>query len=202
MPFVDHTGQTSGAGQHGQQRNLRQRHGRSAIVDEQDLVTGQGQLIATTGRCAVDRRDPDLPRVCRGILDRVASLVRELAEVDLVLVGGAGQHLDVGAGTKDLVETTSDNDDTHLGVLESQSLDNVVQLDVDPEVVRVHLQLVARPETPRRIDRKGQRRHRRFDRQRPMPVRLGIDGKVDGCVRHAVLDPARHDPSPCRPTST
>ena len=81
--LVDEPGQAAGARQHAQQRHLGQRHRRRAVVDQHDLVAGQGQLVAAAGRRAVERRDVGLARVRGGVLDAVAGLVGELAEVDL-----------------------------------------------------------------------------------------------------------------------
>ena len=81
VALVDHPGQPAGAGQHGEQRHLGQRDRRRPIVDEQDLVARQRQLVAAAGRGAVDRGDHDLPAAGRHLLDAVAGLVRELAEV-------------------------------------------------------------------------------------------------------------------------
>ena len=54
--------QAAGAGQHGQQRQLGQRHRARAVVDQQDLVAGQRQLVAAAGGDAVDRADVDSGR--------------------------------------------------------------------------------------------------------------------------------------------
>ena len=69
-----------------EQRHLGQRDRRGPVVDEHDLVAGQRQLVAAAGRGAVDRGDPRLARVGGGVLDAVAGLVGELAEVHLVVV--------------------------------------------------------------------------------------------------------------------
>ena len=94
-----------------EQRHLGQRHGRRPVVDEHDLVARQRQLVAAAGGGAVDGGDPHLARsgpVASSI--DVAGLVGELAEVDLVGVGRARQHLDVGAGAEHLVEAAGDDD--------------------------------------------------------------------------------------------
>ena len=150
VALVDEAGQPAGAGQHAEQRDLGERHGRGAVVDEHDLVAGQGELVTAAGGGAVDGRDPRLPRQRARLLDRVAGLVGELAEVDLVDVRGAGQHLDVGAGAEHLVERAGEHDGLDLGVLEAQSLHDVVELDVDGEVVRVELELVVAARARRR----------------------------------------------------
>lgn len=46
-PLVDHARQPAGAGQHAQQRHLRQRDGRGVVVDQQDLFAGQRDLVPT-----------------------------------------------------------------------------------------------------------------------------------------------------------
>ena len=190
VALVDDARQAAGAGQHGQQRHLGQRDGRRAVVDEDDLVAGQGQLVAAAGGRAVDGGDPDLAGVGRGVLDRVARLVRELAEADLVGVRRAGEHLDVGAGAEDLVEAARDDDAAHLGVLEAQPLDGVVELDVDAEVVAVELQLVVVAQPGLRRDPQRERGDRGVDRQLPVAVRrrLGVERDVLGRRSSARLD--------------
>ena len=126
VALVDDPGEPAGAGQHAQQRHLGQRHRRRPVVDEHDLVARQRQLVAAAGGGAVDGGEPHLAGVGGGVLDGVAGLVGELAEVDLVVVGGPGQHLDVGAGAEHLVEPAGDDHRADLGVLEAQALDDVV----------------------------------------------------------------------------
>ncbi len=154
-------------------------HGAGAVVDEHDLVARQGQLVAAAGRGAVDRGDPRLAGVGGGVLDRVAGLVRELAEVDLVGVGRPGEHLDVGAGAEDLVEPAGDDDGAHLGVLEPQPLDDVVELDVDAEVVAVELQLVVVAQAGVGRDPHRQRGDRAVEGQLPVPIGGRVGGERD-----------------------
>ena len=143
VTLVDEPCQPSGAGQHGEQRHLGERHGGRPIVDHDDLVAGEGELVATAGRGAVDGGDPRLPGVGRGVLDAVARLVGELAEVDLVGVRRAGEHLDVGPRGEHVVDPAGYHDRLDVGMLEPQSLDDVVELDVDAEIVGVELELVS-----------------------------------------------------------
>ena len=82
------------------QRQLRQRHGRGAVVGQDDVVGGQRQLVAAAGAGARDDADHALAGELAGVLDGVAGLVGELAEVDLVGMGRARQHADVGAGAE------------------------------------------------------------------------------------------------------
>jgi hypothetical protein len=185
MALVDHPREAPRSWEDGEQRDLGERDGRGAVVDEQDLVAGEGELVATTGGGPVDRGDPGLARVRRRILDAVARLVGELAEVHLVLVGGARQHLDVGAGAEDLVVAAGDQHGLHLGVLEAQALHGVVELDVDAEVVGVRLQRVAVTEPGIGVDGHGQRRHGWCDVEPPVSVAGRIGPDVDDRVAHA-----------------
>jgi hypothetical protein len=54
MALVGHAGQAAGAGQHAQQRHFGQADGAGAVVHQDDLVAGQGQLVAAAGAGAVD----------------------------------------------------------------------------------------------------------------------------------------------------
>ena len=45
------------------------------------------------------------------------------------------EHPDVGTGAEDAVEERTDYDRPHLGMLEAEALNGVVQLDVHPQVV-------------------------------------------------------------------
>ena len=81
--LVDDPRQAAGPWQHAQQRNLGQAHGRGAVVDHRDLVAGQRQLVAAAGGGAVQRGEELEARVVAGVLQAIAGLVGELAEVDL-----------------------------------------------------------------------------------------------------------------------
>ena len=116
-----------------------------------------------------------LAAVRRGVLDAVAGLVGELAEVDLVAMGRPGEHLDVGAGAEHLargrVGAAGDDDRLDLGVLEAQPLHGVVQLDVDAEVVGVELQLVVVAQSGVRRHGQDERRDRAVELETPVAVR-------------------------------
>ena len=182
VALVDDPGEPAGAGQHAEKRNLRERHRRRPVVDQQDVVTGQGQLVAAAGGGAVDGRHPDLLRGGGGVLDGVAGLVGELAEVHLVVVGGPGQHLDVGAGAEHLVEPAADHHRPDLGMLEAEALDDVVEFDVDAEVVGVQLELVALVQAAVGVDLHRQARQGRLDRQPPVTVRRRMAVEGDGLL--------------------
>ena len=89
--LVHEAREPAGAGQHGEQRQLGQRHRARAVVGQQDLVAGQRQLVAAAGGDAVDRADVGLAGMLGRVLDGETRLVGELAEVHLVVVGATGQ---------------------------------------------------------------------------------------------------------------
>ena len=59
--LIHQPGQAAGAGQHRQQRQLRQRHRAGPIVNQYDVVTGQSQFIPAARSRAVDGADVPLP---------------------------------------------------------------------------------------------------------------------------------------------
>ena len=67
----------------------------------------------------------------------------------------------------------------HLGVLEAQPLDDVVQLDVDAEVVRVQLQLVVVAKPGIRCHRHRHGGDRSIECDPPVPVRLRVRTETD-----------------------
>src|SRR5450631_3415763 len=58
--LVDDAREDTGAGQHAEQRHLGQRDHRGTVVDQDDLVAGQGELVATACSSAVEGCDPRL----------------------------------------------------------------------------------------------------------------------------------------------
>ena len=53
LALVDDARQAAGAGQHAEQRRLRQADRRIAVVNQQDLVAGERQLVSAAGADAV-----------------------------------------------------------------------------------------------------------------------------------------------------
>ena len=143
LALVGDARKPAGAGQDGEQGQLGQRHRGVAVVGEQDVVGGERQLVAAAGGGASDGTQVLLAGAGAGILDGVARLVGELAEVDLVGVGGARQHADVGAGAEHPVLAGPQHHRLHLRVLEAQPLHRVGELDIDAQVVGVELELIA-----------------------------------------------------------
>jgi hypothetical protein len=141
--LVGDAGEAAGAGQHAEQRHFGQADGGGAVVDQQDLVAGQRQLVAAAGGGAVAGGEELEAGVTAGILDAVARLVGEFAEIHLPGVGREAEHEDVGAGAEDALLAAGDDHGAHLGMLEAHALQGVVQLHVHAEVVGVELELVA-----------------------------------------------------------
>ncbi len=54
------------------------------------------------------------------------------------------EHVDVGAGAEDALARAGDDDGAHLRMLEPDAVQRVVQFDIDAEVVRIELELIAR----------------------------------------------------------
>ena len=98
LALVGDARQPAGSGEHAEQRHLGKRHGAVAVVDQQNLVAGQGELVAAAGGRAVERGQEAHLRVLAGVLDTQARLVRELAEVHFEGVAAGAQHQDVVVG--------------------------------------------------------------------------------------------------------
>ena len=114
------------------------------------------------------------------ILDAVARLVGEFAEVDLVGVARAGEHADVGAGAEHARLSRAQHHHPDLRVLEAQPLDGVSELDVDAEVVGVQLEVVALEQRALLVHVEEERGHVAVDVELPMAVarRLGLEIEI------------------------
>ena len=107
------------------------------------------------------------------VLHSVASLIGELAEVHLPGVARKPQHIYVGARAKNPRLSTGQNHGCHFGVLKSYSLKGIMQFDVDAEVIRIQLELVAWTDTCVFLDVHRKSRHPIFNRQFPMSIAGG-----------------------------
>ena len=103
MALVGQPRQAAGAGQHAEQRHLGQADRGGAVVDQDDLVAGRGELVAAAGAGAVHRGEELETAVAARVLEAVARLVGELAEVHLPRVAALAEHEDVGAGAEHAV---------------------------------------------------------------------------------------------------
>ena len=177
--LVDQPRQPAGAGQHREQRQLRQRHRARAVVGQQDLLAGQRQLVAAAGGDAVDRADVALAGMLGGILDGQPCLVGELAEVHFVIVRAQTQHVDVGAGAEDAVALGADHHGADLGMFEAQALHGIGQLDIDAEIVGIELQLVAGTKTRILVHVHGEIGHAVLEAELPVAIAIGRGPEVD-----------------------
>ncbi|MCY1300993.1 hypothetical protein D9M69_340240 [compost metagenome] len=180
LALVGHPGQAAGAGQYAQQRHLGQADRGRTVVDQHDLVAGKRQLIAAAGGGAVAGGDELQPGVLAGILDGIAGLVGELAEVDLPRVRRLAQHEDVGAGAEDPLARAGQHHGAHLGMLEADALQRVVQFDIDAEVVRIQLERVAGPQAGFLVDVHRQRGDGAIETELPVAVLVGMALERDG----------------------
>ena len=177
MALVGHAGQATGARQHAQQRHFGQRHRRRTVIDQHDLVAGQGQFVTAAGAGTVEGRDELQAVVLGRVFDAVAGLVGEFAEVHLPAVAGDAQHENVGARAEHAVAQAGHHHGAHFGVLEADALQRVVQLDVHTQVVAVELEFVARTQAGVFVDVDAQRGDLAVERQVDVLV-LGGTGLV------------------------
>ncbi len=192
LALVDEAREPAGARQHAEQRHLGKRHRRGAVVHQDDLVAREGELVAAARARAVHRGDEADAGLLRRILDAVARLVGELAEVDLPRVAGGAEHEDVGAGAEDAVLRAGEDHHVHLGMLEADALQRVGELDVHAQVVRVELELVARADAAVLGHVHGERGDRTLEGELPVAVARGIRTKVDpgrGFVHRYIMPP-------------
>ena len=181
LALVGHAREAAGARQHGQQRQLGQRHGGAAVVGQQDAIGCQCQLVAAAGGSAADRAQILLAAGGARILHRVAGLVGELAEVDLVGMRRAGEHADIGAGAEHAVLAGLEHHHLHLGVLEAQPLHGVGELNVDAQVVGIELELIALEQAGVLVDVHDQLGRVAGEGKSPVAIarRLGLE--IDAC---------------------
>jgi hypothetical protein len=178
--LVGDAGEAAGAGQHAEQWNFGQADRRRAVIDEDDLVASQRQLVAATGGGAVTGGEELEAGMAAGILDAVARLVGEFAEIHLPGVGRQAEHEDVGAGAEDPVLAAGDDHAAYFGMLEADALQGVVQLDVDAEVIGIQLQLVAGLDATVFVDVEVQGGDLAVERQAPVLVLVGMGVVSDG----------------------
>ncbi len=143
------------------------------------MIGGERQFIAAAGRGAVDHADEALAGILGRILHPVARLIGELAEIDLVGMGRAGQHADIGAGAEHPVLARAHHHDLHVRMLETQPLHGVGELDIDAEIVGIELELIAFEQAAVLVDVHGQGRDVAVDGELPMPVALRIGLEID-----------------------
>jgi hypothetical protein len=193
--LVGEAGQPAGAGQDAEQRYFGQGHRRAAVVDQRDPVAGRGQFVAAARRGAADSGEIALAGMLGGILDRETRLVGESAEIDLVAVRRLGKRADIGAGAEHVVLTRADHDAAHLGMLETQPLHRIGQLDIDPEIVGIELQFGAGEQAAGGIDIERQRRHGPFAGETPMPIAAGLGRKIDAHAGNITPIPGFRSPA-------
>ena len=144
LPFVNQPGQPASARENGQQRQFRKRHRGRAVVDQHDVVAGKRELVSAAGAGAVDGGKETNAGIVGRVLDPIARLVGELAEIHFVRMGRLRQHPDICAGAENAILVGRHDDGADFRVFEPDPLQRVVKLDIDSEVVGIKLQLIAR----------------------------------------------------------
>src|SRR4029077_233993 len=151
--------------------------GRGAIVDQNDLVAGQGQFVAAAGSGPIERRKELKAGVSAGVFDAVARFVGEFAKIHFPRVRRESKHVDVRAGAENTILSAINNDGTNFRMLEADALQRIMQLDVDAEVVGIELEFVSRSNTAVLRNVHGKRGNGTVEREPPMLVarRLGLE---------------------------
>ena len=179
LALVDQPSEAAGAGQYRQQRHFGQADRARPVVDHDNLVTGECQLIAAAGTSAVYGCDEFETGVRARILDSVAGLVGEFAEIDLFGVARLTQHVNVCARAEHALLAARQNHDPHLGMLEADSVERVIKLDIHPEIVRVELEAVTRGRSGFLRDIQGQCGDRAGAGEAPVTISFGLDVEAD-----------------------
>ncbi len=150
-----------------------------AVIHQDNVIGRERKLVAAAGRGAVD----DANRAQAGgrarLLDGIARLVGKLAEIDLVHMACAGEHADVGTGTKDPRLAGPQQHHPHLRVLEADALVGVGEFDVDAKVVGIELQLIAFEETALLVNVHRQGGDGAVDGELPVAIARGVGGEID-----------------------
>src|ERR1700694_5895237 len=76
------------------------------------------------------------------VFDRTAGLVGKFAEINFESMARSAEHIDVRTGAEDSRLEAGDDDRAYFRMLKSQTLNSIGELDINPEVVRVELELV------------------------------------------------------------
>src|SRR6185295_1553807 len=95
-----------------------------------------------------------------------------LAKVDLERVRRTTQHVNVRACAEDSRLQTRDDDDANFRMLEAESLNRVCQFDIDAEIVRIELELIAISESLVFLDVHREPGHGSIDLEPPVFVLL------------------------------
>ena len=127
-----------------------------------------------------------------GRLEVEPRFVGELAEIHLERVRGGSEHVDVRAGAKYIRLAAGDDHRLDLGVLETKSVDHISKLEIDPDVVAVLLQHVARPKGLVLHDGHHQLGDGAIEREFPVLVlaRMRLEAncrRLNRCVCHRLL---------------
>ena len=122
-----------------------------------------------------------------GVLDAIARLIGELAEIYLQSVVRLRQHPYVRPGAEHPLVPRGHNHRPNFGMLEPQPLHGVIQLDVHSQVIRVQLEVISGIQRRILLHPQRQPGHRAFHFQLPVPVLLRGRGEVYATVARFTL---------------
>src|SRR6185436_14991689 len=163
------------------------------------MIGRQRELIpAACGSAGNDANRADA-RCLACILDAVSRLVRKLAEIDLVRMARAREHADVGPGAEHARFARAYQNDLNRRVLEPYAFDRIRKLDIDSQIVRIELELVALKERMLLVHVHQQSGNIAVHLKLPMPVLCGPGLEINArlsvaqfrlCFRHTSLSHA------------
>src|SRR5580704_16339473 len=113
------------------------------------------------------------------ILDAVACFIGEFAEIDLFGVARLSQHVDVGSRAEHALLAARQNDDSHLGMLEADAVERIMEFHIHAEVVRVELKPVAWGRSGFLRHIQGQCGDRAGAGEAPVAISLGFGAEGD-----------------------
>ena len=87
MALIGDAGQPAGTRQHTQQRDFRQGHTAGAVVNQHDVVAGQGQFITTASTRAIDSGQKFQSAMSAAVFQTVACFVGEFTKIHLPRMG-------------------------------------------------------------------------------------------------------------------
>ena len=141
------------------------------------MVAGQRQLVSAAGTGTAHGGNIFLPGIGLSGLHGVSRFIGEFAEIHLVGMFSARQHPDIGAGAEDALFPRRKNDDTHLRMFKTHSLDDVGKFDVDAEIIGVEFQFVSVEQPTRLVNIHHHAGHVAFIGHAPVTIarRLGLE---------------------------
>lgn len=142
------------------------------------MVGRQGHFVTTARGGTVYDAHIALAGMLRGILDGIPGFIGEFAKIHFVGMARYSQHGDVGARAEHPLLGRSQHHGLDLLVLEAQTLDGVVELDIDTQIIGIELQGIARHQPGVFIHIHSQSCHRAVKGNLPVVIFVGMGRKI------------------------